>query len=60
MPNYEIDYSYTIREGGATKLTAEDAAEAQFLALQYVRETFDDVENVEIDGIRVMAEGELL
>lgn len=60
MPNFEIDYSYTIREGSSVRLPADNAADAEFQGIQYVRDTYDDVENIEIDGIRQLPDGEAL
>ena len=52
MPMYEIEYSYDIREGGATTVEADDNEQAEQYGREYVLETFDDIMNVSIDGVR--------
>lgn len=56
MPDYEIDFSYTTRIGDTVILQAADADFAEVAALNYIHETYADVENVELDGLRQITE----
>lgn len=60
MQNYNIEFSYLIREYGAVVLPAEDAEKAEFSAMEYIRETYPDVEGVELETLEALPERAIL
>jgi len=52
MTSYEVNFSYKLPEWGTVTLEAKDLQEAEELALEYVEESYPDVENIEVDAIR--------
>ena len=52
MTTFEVEFDYTIREGSSVTLEADDTEQAEDFAHEYIRETYDDVTNVEIVSIK--------
>jgi len=52
MTRYEVNFSYKLPEWGTVTLEAKDLQEAEELALEYVEESYPDVEDIEVDVIR--------
>lgn len=55
MKDWNVEYDYWIRLGGAMTFAAETRDEAESLAYEYVRETYPeaiDIEIVEVDEIK--------
>lgn len=52
MSFYEIDYAYKIKEWGVVTLEADDVEQAEDFGKEYVRESFPDVTEIEIEGIK--------
>jgi hypothetical protein len=52
MPNFEVDFEYTIREYGSVTVPADNAEDAELRGTEYVKETFVDIDNIEITGVR--------
>lgn len=54
MTKYNVGFSYLIREGGATEIEADTPEQARDFGLEYVTETYDDIEEPEIDFVEVI------
>lgn len=55
MPNYEVDFSYNVREGDSIILNdIESVEEAEFQGLQYARDTYPDVTGITVDMIKTI------
>lgn len=52
MAKFEIQFSYRIPEWGDVTLDAVDAAEAEELALEYVKDTYTDITDITVDNIK--------
>lgn len=55
MKDWNVEFDYTIRTGGAMTFQAETRDEAREMAEEYVRETYSDAINyeiVEVDEIK--------
>ncbi len=55
MKDWNVEYDYTMRTGGAMTFQAETRDEAESLGYDYVRETYPDaidIEVVEVDEIK--------
>lgn len=53
---YEIDYDYSIREGGSVTLNAENPDDAEKASQDYIKELYDDVFDIEIIEVREVKE----
>ena len=56
MPLYNIEYSYNIREWDGIILDCEDEAQAAIEGLQYIKDNFEDLTDVEIEEIKMVKE----
>lgn len=52
MTAFECDYSYDIREYNSIIVDADTKTEAEYKALDAVRDGYPDVHNIEVDEIR--------
>lgn len=52
MPIYEADYSFKLLDGGTLILTADNIEDAELETLEYVKETFPDALEIEVDTIK--------
>ena len=52
MPMYEVDFSYKLPEWGSVTLEANDVDEAEQLGREYVTDSYQDIEDVEIESVR--------
>lgn len=52
MAFYEVDYSYKIGEWGTVELEADTPDQADELGREYVYETFPDVTDITVDGVK--------
>lgn len=52
MKQFEVDFSYDIKEWGTVILNIDNEDDASAEALDYVRETFPDALNIEIDEVK--------
>lgn len=52
MANWEVDYSYSIREGATTVVNDVEREDLERVALDQIYEDNTDLLDVEIDGIR--------
>lgn len=52
MSTYEVDFNYKIEEFGSTVVEADDVEQAKDFALEYVRDTYDQVFGIEIADVR--------
>jgi len=52
MPFYEVEYDYTIRDGGVVTIQGDNVEHAETVAREYVKETFLDVSDVEIITVK--------
>lgn len=55
MKDWNVEFDYTLRHGGAMTFAAETRDEAEQLAYEYVRETYEDaidIEVVEVDEVK--------
>lgn len=52
MSMYEIEYEYKIKEYGVIQLPADNTEQADEYAQEYIKETFQDISDVAITGIR--------
>lgn len=57
MTNYAVDFSYKIEEYGVVELEADTLEQAEDFAREYVTETYSDVTDVQIDGIKEVTFG---
>lgn len=57
MPNYLIDFNYSMPEYGTVTISADTYEEAEEAALEYVRETYDEAKNIEIESIKELTVG---
>ena len=53
MPMYDIGFNYKVEEYGIVSLEADDDNQADEFGREYVRETYPDVVDVEIDYVRL-------
>jgi hypothetical protein len=56
MPLYNIEYSYTIREWDGIVLDCEDETVAAVEGLQFIKDNFPDVTDIEIEDITLVKE----
>lgn len=52
MAFYEIDFTYDVEEFGTVTLEAASLEDAEIEAKDYVRETYRDVKNIQIDELK--------
>lgn len=52
MAYYDIGFTYKVEEYGVVSLEASDPTEADEFGREYVRESFPDVTDVEIDYVK--------
>jgi hypothetical protein len=55
MKDWNVEFDYSLRHGGAMTFQAETKDEAEQMAYDYVRETYDDavdIEVVEVDEVK--------
>lgn len=52
MPLYDIGFTYKVEEYGVVSLEAADPEQADEFGREYVRESFPDVTDVEIDYVK--------
>lgn len=52
MKNFQVDFSYMIEEYGTVSIAAMDDQEADELARDYVRDTFEDAKSITIEEIK--------
>jgi len=52
LKNYQIDFSYMIEEYGTVTIAAMDAQEADEMAREYVRDTFEDAKSITVEEIK--------
>ena len=57
MTYYAVDFSYKIEEYGVVELEADNLEQAEDFAREYVAETYPDVMDVSIDGIKEIKNG---
>lgn len=50
--SFEVDYSYKITEGGSTIVDTNDRQEAEDMAYDYVRDTFPEAYDIDIEAVR--------
>lgn len=51
MPKYEVDFSYVVEEFGTVEIDADNIEQATLEGAKYVKETYEDVLDVSIDGV---------
>lgn len=56
MPKYLVDFEYTVREYGDVTLDAMNETAAVDEAYNYVRETFNDVDDIEVTDVRELVD----
>lgn len=54
MPTYEIDYEYDITEYANVQLAADNEEQAKEFGEEYVRDTYDDVHNIKVTGVKLI------
>lgn len=52
MPAYNVAFSYNVEEFGETVINADDEEQAEYFALEYVRETYPEGNSVSIEKIK--------
>lgn len=52
MTTYEIDYNYKVKEFGSVVLDADSIEDANERGFEYIRETWDEVSDIEIETVR--------
>jgi hypothetical protein len=52
MANWEVDYSYSVREGATTVVNNVDREDLERVALEQIHADNELIDSVEIDGIR--------
>lgn len=52
MSRYQVDFTYKIQEWGSVELEANSVEEAELLGIEYVKEVYDEVIDVEVEGVR--------
>lgn len=52
MPNFEIEFEYSIREFGNVALLANNTVDAEAATLEYIKDVFPDVSDVKITEVR--------
>lgn len=52
MKTYEIDYSFTLPDGGSVVLNADSLEHAEALGVLHIKEVYPDAVNIEIDAVR--------
>lgn len=55
MKDWNVEFDYTLRHGGAMTFQADTKDEAEQMAYDYIRETYEfaqDIEVVEVDEIK--------
>jgi uncharacterized protein Veg len=53
---YEVDFDYSVREGGSVTLHANNPDDAEFKAKEHIKEIYEDVFDVEIVEVREVSE----
>lgn len=54
MSFYEIDFTYKIEEYGTVTLEADDSEQAEEFGREYIKETYTDVMDIQIDEVKVI------
>lgn len=57
MANFIVDFNYSMPEYGTVTVSADSYEEAEEAALEYVRETYDEAKNIEIESIKELSVG---
>lgn len=52
MTHYLVDFNYTMPEYGTVTITADSYEDAEVAALEYIRETYDEAKNIDIESIK--------
>lgn len=52
MPNYEIDFSFMEPGWGTAEFEADDQDQAEFLALQYIHDTYPGATDIDLREIK--------
>lgn len=52
MTQYTVDFTYKIEEYGVVELEADDIEQAEEFAKEYITDTYPDVTDIAIDGIK--------
>lgn len=52
MSDYLVDFNYTMPEYGTITITADNYEDASEAAMEYIRETYDEAKNIEIESIK--------
>jgi hypothetical protein len=53
MPNFEVDYKYSVREWGTEIINAADSTDdAERLTRERLKNDYPDIFDIEIEGVR--------
>ncbi len=52
MPSYEVDIEYSLKEGTALNVVADDVEDAEFVAFQQFNELYSDAIDPKITATR--------
>jgi hypothetical protein len=52
MTNYLVDFNYSMPEYETVTISADTYEEAEEAAMEYIRETFADAKNIEIESVK--------
>lgn len=52
MPQFEVDYTYKIKEYGVVTVDADNITEAEEQGIEFVKELYTDISDVEVDAVR--------
>lgn len=56
MTVYDIEFEYKIKEFSDLRMPAENPEQAEEYAMEYIKETYDDVTDVAITSVRELKE----
>ena len=57
MPMYQVDFNYKLPEWGSIDIEATDPEQAEEFAMEEIKEIYEDIEDVVIDGVRETTNG---
>jgi len=54
---YQVDFNYKLPEWGSIDIEATDPEQAEEFAMEEIKEIYEDIEDVVIDGVRETTNG---